>query len=374
MITTTPSVFDLSRSRSGTGGIDSFVDRHAPDVAYTHYGSGKAALRDGLAGVADPDGNVVVPAYLSPAIAEPFCDLGLETRFYAIEETLAPDFGDLEARIDDDTVAVMSVNYFGFPQPGLERIASLTDEYDCYHIDDNAHSPLSIYEGTLLGTDGDLGITTLRKLLPVPDGALLYRSDEEIRERYSPSSLAGQSDRVGSVDCRFLATSVAGAVLETSPSLYRSVESALSDGSDGSKSVDPKARYEAAKAPMSKLSASIADAADPDAIRKRRRENYRTWREVFGDRDDVTLLFDSLPTGISPYEFPVRADGSAAILAELEAAGVTGAHTWPILRESVRGNDEYETANRLSRELVALPVHQGIEPSAIDAVGDRLRR
>jgi len=270
MITTTPPS-SISPAPGRVREESTFVDRHAPDVAYTHYGSGKAALRDGLAGVADPDGNVVVPAYLSPAIAEPFCDLGLETRFYAIEETLAPDFGDLEARIDDDTVAVMSANYFGFPQPGLERIASLTDEYDCYHIDDNAHSPLSIHEGTLLGTDGDLGITTLRKLLPVPDGALLYRSDEEIRERYSPSSLAGQSDRVGSVDCRFLATSVAGAVLETSPSLYRSVESALSDGSDGSKSVDPKARYEAAKAPMSKLSASIADAADPDAIRKRRR-------------------------------------------------------------------------------------------------------
>jgi len=305
-------------------------------VAYTHYGSGKAALRDGLAGVADPDGNVVVPAYLSPAIAEPFCDLGLETRFYAIEETLAPDFGDLEARIDDDTVAVMSANYFGFPQPGLERIASLTDEYDCYHIDDNAHSPLSIHEGTLLGTDGDLGITTLRKLPGSRRGAALSIRRGDPRAVF-PSSLAGQSDRVGSVDCRFLATSVAGAVLETSPSLYRSVESALSDGSDGSKSVDPKARYEAAKAPMSKLSASIADAADPDAIRKRRRENYRTWREVFGDRDDVTLLFRLASHRDLAVRIPRPGRRFGRDSRGTRGSRCHGAHTWPILRESVRG-------------------------------------
>lgn len=372
MITTTPSVFDLSLSRSG--GIDSFVDRHAPDVASTYYGSGKVALRDGLAGVARSGGNIVIPAYLSPAIAEPFRELGLEVRFYAIEESFAPDFDDLEGRIDDETVAVMSVNYFGFPQPGLERIASLTNEYDCYHVDDNAHSPLSVHEGTLLGTVGDLGITTLRKLLPVPDGALLYRTDEEICERYSPSSLTGPSERVGTADCRFVATSVVGLILETSPFLYRSVEAALSDGADGSQSVDPEARYEAAKVPMSKLAASITDSADPDAIRDARRENYQMWRRVFGERDDVTVQYDSLPTGISPYEFPVRADDPARFLEELEAAGVAGAHTWPILRQSVRGRDEYEIANRLSRELVALPVHQGIEPSAIEAAADRLRR
>ncbi|QLK26734.1 DegT/DnrJ/EryC1/StrS family aminotransferase [Natrinema zhouii] len=374
MISATPSMFDLSVARSATGGIDSFVDRHAPDVASTYYGSGKVALRDGLAGVAHPGGNVVVPAYLSPAVVEPFRELGLEARFYAIEESFAPDVADLEGRIDDETVAVMSVNYFGFPQPGLERIASLTDEYDCYHIDDNAHSPLSVHEGTLLGTYGDLGITTLRKLLPVPDGALLYRTDEELRERYSPSPLAGPSERVGTADCRFVATSVVGAVLERSPSLYRSVEAALSDGVDGSQSVDPEARYEAAKVPMSKLSASVTDGADPDEIRETRRENYRTWRGIFDERDDVTIRYDSLPPGISPYEFPVRADDPARLLAELEAAGVAGAHTWPILRQSVRGNDEYETANRLSAELVALPVHQGIEPSEIEAAADRLRR
>ncbi|QCS42100.1 DegT/DnrJ/EryC1/StrS family aminotransferase [Natrinema versiforme] len=373
MISATPSVFDVAVSQSGSG-IDPFVDRHAPDSTHTYYGAGKVALRDGLAGLVDSGENVLVPAYLSPAVVEPFHDLGLESRFYAVEETLAPDFADLESRIDDDTAAVMSVNYFGFPQPGLERIASLSDEYDCYHVDDNAHSPLSVCDGTLLGTHGDLGITTLRKLLPVPDGALLYCTDDEVKSQFSPSSLAGRSGRIAAGDCRFVAASVAERVLETSPSLHRSVEAVLSDGAEDSSSVDPSGRYEAAKVPMSRFSAAVADAADPDAIRAARRENFRAWQEIVDGRNDLTPLFKRLPAGISPYEFPVRTSESEAFLAELEDCGVVGAHTWPILRQNVREDETYETSIRLADELVALPVHQGIEPSAIETVGDRLRR
>ncbi len=369
MIGATPSVFDASLSRSDAGGIDAYVERHAPGVGYTYYGAGKVALRDGIAGLVEPGGNVLVPAYLSPAVVEPFRELGLEPRFYALEESLAPDVADLEARMDEDTVAVTSVNYFGFPQPGLERIADLTDEYDCYHVDDNAHGPISVADGRLLGTHGDLGFTTLRKLLPVPDGALLYRAGDDVAAAFEPSSLAGTADRFGAGDCRFLATSAAETALDP---LYRSIESLLAD--DDASSVDPTARYEAAKAPMSKLSAAVADAADPDAIRDARRENFRTWARVLAGRGDLAPLYEELPTGISPYEYPVLADDPSAFLAELEDCGVAGAHTWPILRESVRGDDAYGTANRYSEAVVALPVHQGIEPADIEAVGDRLRR
>ncbi|ELY87151.1 DegT/DnrJ/EryC1/StrS family aminotransferase [Natrinema altunense] len=372
MIDATPSVFDASLSGTGAG-IDAFIDRHAPDSMHTYYGSGKVALRDGLAGLVEPGDNVVVPAFLSPAVVEPFHELGLESRYYAIEESLAPDIADLEARIDADTAAIVSVNYFGFPQPGLERIAALTDEYDCYHVDDNAHAPLSVRDGTLLGTHGDLGITTLRKLLPVPDGAVLYCTDETVTAQFAPSSLAGRSNRIATADCRFVAASIAERVLRTSPSLYRSVEALLADGTADSSSVDPDGRYEAAKVPMSKLSAIVADAVDPDAIRAARRANFRAWRRVVADREGVTPLFDRLPEGISPYEFPVRTPDRDSFLAALEERGVVGAHSWPILREAVREDDTYETSIRLADGLVALPVHQGIEPSAIEAVDDRLR-
>lgn len=107
---------------------------------------------------------------------------GLEVRYYALEADLSPAFSDLESRIDADTVAVLSINYFGFPQPGFGDVTSLAADYGCYHVDDNAHSVLSVHDGELLGTRGHLGITSLRKLLPVPDGGLLY-ADPEVTDR-----------------------------------------------------------------------------------------------------------------------------------------------------------------------------------------------
>jgi len=125
---------------------------------------------------------------------------------------------------------------------------------------------------------------------------------------------------------------------------------------------------------MSKLTSLVTDAADPDAIRTARRENYQTWQQVLADREDISMFFERLPEGISPYEFPVRARDPDAFLTALHDCGVVGAHTWPILRQSVFEADGYDTATRLSEEVVTLPVHQGIEPAAIEAAGDRLGR
>ncbi|WP_306058965.1 DegT/DnrJ/EryC1/StrS family aminotransferase [Natronococcus wangiae] len=357
---------------SGPTGIEAFVEQHARDVTY--YGSGKAALRDGLASIAEPGQNVLVPAYLPDAVVEPFCELGLEPRRYRIKETLAPDLADVERRIDADTVAVMSVNYFGFPQPGLDELTALIDEHGCYHIDDNAHAPLSVVDGTLLGTRGDLGITSLRKLLPIPDGALLYCNSDGVRERFEPSSLSGVHERFDASDCQFVAKSLAVDVFSADDRVRRSVDALVTGRRNSLAAANPADRYEAGKRPMSKLSARVVDNSDPKAIRSARRENYRTWRRVLASRDDLEVRWESLPDGICPQVFPVRTRDPERFLAELEGVGMRGAHTWPRLAESVRTDPTYETSTALARETVVLPVQQCVDPSSIRAVGEKLRR
>ncbi|RQG91264.1 DegT/DnrJ/EryC1/StrS aminotransferase family protein [Natrarchaeobius halalkaliphilus] len=372
MISGTPSLFVSSLSSERPTGIEQFVDGHTR--AYTYYGSGKAALRDGLSDLVEPGENVLVPAYLPDGVVEPLIELGLEPRYYRIRSTLAPDFGDVEARIDTNTVAVLSVNYFGFPQPGLSELSDLVSEYDCYHVDDNAHAPLSVDDGTLLGTRGHLGITSLWKLFPVPDGALLYCNDDDVADRYEPSSLAGIQDGLDRTDIRFVAKSILDDVFDADGTVRQSI-SAIVSGRGGSPSVGtPQKRYERRKTRMSKLSYRVVEDADPIGIRRTRRENYRRWRTLLTDRDDVELVYESLPEGICPQVFPVRTDRPEAFLAELEQCGIGGVHTWPRLSSSVVEEPAYETARRLSRDVLTLPVHQHIEPSTIEAVGSELRR
>lgn len=382
MISGTPSLLVASLPTQQPTGIESFVDRYAREFVF--YGSGKVALRDGIAELvdsvpdSDPDAeqNVLVPAYLPDAVVEPIHELGLDSRYYAVEPTFAPDFVDLERRLDDDTVAVVSVNYFGFPQPGLDELMAIVDDYDCYHIDDNAHAPLSVDHGTLLGTRGDLGITSLWKLLPIPNGAILYCNEDAIADQFEPSSLAGIRDRIDTADCQYILKSVVRELLDTAPPVRHSFDALLARRRSSSSTPavgTPADRYEAWKTPMSKLSSYVVDDVDPAAIRSVRRENYRTWQRLLVGYDEFDPVFGSLPEGICPQAFPVRASQPHAFIDELERCGVDGVHTWPRLSQAVLDEPAYETATQLSREIITLPVHQHVDATAIEAVGERLQ-
>lgn len=371
MINPTPSLFVSSCSKRCPRGVESFLDRQADE--YVFYGAGKIALRDGVAGLVEPGQNVLVPAYLPDAVAEPLYDLQLEVRYYALEETLAPNIADLESRLDDETAAICSVNYFGTPQPAIERIQSLADDYGCYHIDDNAHGAFSVDDGTLLGTRGDIGFTSLWKLFPIPNGAVLYLNSENARERYRPSSLATVRERFDTADGRFVLTSMLRELLADRRSVQHTIETLLSRGDEPAVG-GPKARYDDAKRPMSKLAMSVLENADPLSIRRRRRGNYRAWQRVFADCDDVTFVLESLPAGICPQVAPVRTDDPEAFRTTLERAGIGGVNGWPRLSSTVRDDPTYETARRLSTEVRTLPVHQQIDPAEIDAIGETLRQ
>ncbi|MCU4974220.1 DegT/DnrJ/EryC1/StrS family aminotransferase [Halobacteria archaeon AArc-m2/3/4] len=370
MISGTPSLFVWSLSELRPTGITPFVRQHADH--HWLYGSGKAALRDALSTVASPGENVLIPSYLPDAVVEPIRELGLEARHYAISPDLSPDFADLEDRIDDRTLAVMSVNYFGFPQPGLEELSSIVDDYDCYHIDDNAHAALSVDDGVLLGTRGHIGITSLWKLLPIPNGAILYLNDDSIADRFEPSQLAGPSDTLGPADGRFVVKSIAADLLDSHTTVRNSVN-ALLFGRDGETAAsDPIDRYEASKTRMSKLSVRVMEDADPESIRTRRRANYRAWQRVLEDRPDADVLFPELPSGICPQVCPVHTQHSRRFRRTLQRCGVGGVFSWPRLSPDVLDDPAYETATRLSQEIVALPVHQQVDPKSIESIGDRL--
>lgn len=351
-------------------GVIAFIDRYASWTMC--YGSGKVALRDGLANLVEFGESVLLPAYLPDAVSEPFRELGLEARYYAVEEHLAPDLADLETRIDDETTAVMSVDYFGFPTPGLAEFTALIDDYDCYHIDDSAHAPLSVDDGTLLGTRGHLGITSLWKLLPIPDGAVLYCNDDAVAEAYTPSNCAGVRDGVTGDDWQFVCNSIVFDVLDRNDRIRDAIDVILAL-SETVSVPGPNERYEAGKSRMSKLSSYVLDNADPQALRRDRRANYLAWRRLLDTRDGVELLYETLPPGICPQVVPVRAANPQRFREVLDRCGVPDVTTWPRLSPAVVEDPQYETATRLSQELLVLPVHRHVDPTTIETVGKRLR-
>lgn len=128
------------------------------------------ALLEGLRGIGVGACDcVMLPEFICRELLASVHLLGAETVFYPVDEQLRPLVFPECAGLK----AVLAVDYFGFPQD-LAPFQKLCDDTGAVLIEDNAHGFLSRdTSGQLLGCRSDLGILSLRKTFPVPDGAAL---------------------------------------------------------------------------------------------------------------------------------------------------------------------------------------------------------
>lgn len=363
--------------RPRAGGIRTYLAEHGGS-RFAFYGYGKVAMRDGLdvalANRSDTT-NVVLPAYLPHGIIEPFREAGLEPRYYRCDRTLRPNVDDIEGLLDGESLAVVLTHYFGCPQPtgDIAAMRGLCEEYDAVLIDDNAHASLSTTgrDGRLLGTLGDLGITSLRKLLPIPNGAALFLSNPDLSEDRLARS--GVHDGYTTGDYRYcvrsLGRSMGGRpVLKRTLSMLRWLRERRSgttayDHKASVAAADPRAIYEAAKVPMSRLSHRVIDRVDPLAVIAARRANYRCWDRAIRDLDGIEPVFPSLSDGVCPQYYPILVEDPDD-LGPLEGV----ATPWPPLPREIEDNDDFGTENHLATHLHTLPVHQGLDLRGLGAL------
>lgn len=340
------------------------------------YGSGKAALRDGLDAVGcGPESNVILPAYIPRGVLQPIRELGAEPRLHGIQRDLTPTIEDIEEAIDEKTAAILVVNYFGFPQSTFDAIHEIASDWGAVVIDDNAHAPLSREGSQLLGTRGSVGFTSLRKGFPVPDGAFLYL-DAEVASAIEPSTYA----RIRSTPTLRDSIDVLSSLLRrndlTAPLPERALrvrQSGPTGQTNGQSSGWKTARntYEQAKQPMSALSAHVVKRIPAEKIVDARRRVYRAWLDGITDMEPV---FGDLPNAVCPQYCPMLASDPASAVTALDAAGVGGVHTWPPLPTEVRTDDEFATSRWLADHLLTLPVHRDIPIAAVSDAIDSLDR
>ena len=126
------------------------------------------------------DQKILLPGYIGISVNEgsgvfdPIAEYQIGYEFYKVKEDLSTDLVDFKARILNGNVkAALVIHYFGFLQSDIKTIAELCRENNVLLIEDCAHTLTSTYEGTLLGQFGDVGLFSLHKILPVPDGGIL---------------------------------------------------------------------------------------------------------------------------------------------------------------------------------------------------------
>jgi hypothetical protein len=280
--------------------------------SFRFYSLGRHALAEALraAGIGEND-KVLLPEFLCRDILASLHTVGAEAAWYPVGEDLRPAS---PAKNWSDARAVLAVNYFGFPQ-SLEPFRAYAVRTGAMVIEDNAHGFLSRDEnGMWLGTRADVGIFSLRKTLPIADGAALLAVNQKIAQALgAPLVPAGRgyAQRVA-WKAKARKVPVAGIAAANALTDCTRLLRWLRSG-DAIPRPDEAAERTIPCSPAAHrgLMKNLA-ALDIDEEVKRRRKLYRE-AEATAISLGLVRLFQELPALVSPYGFPLRTGSNSAM-------------------------------------------------------------
>ena len=144
----------------------------------TYFAHARTALKSGLTFLGCKSGDrILVPEYICDALIHPIRHLDIIPVYYPVDDQFNPLWECLSQLVFPKACrAIVMVHYFGQPQDIL-RFQRFSKKHNLFLIEDNAHGFGGRNSGRLLGTFGDIGIVSPRKLLNTKYGGQLYVSD-----------------------------------------------------------------------------------------------------------------------------------------------------------------------------------------------------
>jgi hypothetical protein len=274
------------------------LDLPAGERAWLH--SGRAALR-WLGSRFGAPARVLLPAYICDSVIEAF---GVPL-FYHVDAALRIDWPALtEAAARERPAALLLVHYFGRLQDRA-GLAAFRDRFPGVAIvEDLSHSLLNAPGRQGLHGLADYGVASLRKLLPVPDGAVVV----DYRGR-------GLPDLPAATPPPSTATRLA-ALASGSFQLFHRAELELD--------------REAPLAAASEVTREIVARVPAADLRARRRANWHALADALRGAAEVRPLHADLPPGVAPLGYPVRCRNRHDLGRRLSDAGVEAVVHWPL--------------------------------------------
>ena len=139
------------------------------------FNTGRSAIEYLLRYVISFESNstVLLPAFVCTSVIDAFKRVVIKYTFYSIKENLEIDIDDLKRKMTPNVRAIFVIQFFGMYQTDYtyEFLKEMQNN-GIIIIEDISHS-LYTYHPKYIGF-GDYVIGSLRKWLPIPDGAVLY--------------------------------------------------------------------------------------------------------------------------------------------------------------------------------------------------------
>ncbi|MBL7094301.1 DegT/DnrJ/EryC1/StrS aminotransferase family protein [candidate division KSB1 bacterium] len=301
---------------------------------------------------------VLVPAYICNVIESPFKEMGVEIEYFDSNWDLTPDFNLIESKITKNTKALLWVNYFGFPAP-FKQIKEFCDKHNLFFIEDNAHGFLSKYQGKWLGTIGDISITSIRKSLPIVNGAILRINNKAIFQKHSYQlEKLHHADSLIKYVRNYLLWYFKSKGMINKRSDRNSQDHVVYDfGNSLVQFPDPILDIR-----INSITLIIIKSLNYEIFylnRRRSVERVNKFIKIL-EKYSFSSLFNNIPKGTIPLQIPLiwqeEEKRMKEVLRYFNRYGVE-AFYWPDLPDCVvRNNQKYQIANRLRNKLLHFPI------------------
>lgn len=117
---------------------------------------------------------VLIPDYLCEIVEVTLRSFNLKIIKYEIKDDFTISLQSLKSKLKLNNVkALILVNYFGFPQK-INSIKKICKKNKILIIEDNSHGHGGKVDNKLLGTRGDFGFSSPRKVFKIYSGGVLY--------------------------------------------------------------------------------------------------------------------------------------------------------------------------------------------------------
>lgn len=137
------------------------------------FALGRTAFYYGLIKLSiDKSNKILLPNYICKSLLVPINKLNLNYRYYRINNNFEPNFDDIKKKINPGDYLLI-VHYFGQAQ-NLMRILKFCKKNKIKLIEDNAHGYSGEFKQKKLGTFGEIGFSSPRKILNTLTGGILY--------------------------------------------------------------------------------------------------------------------------------------------------------------------------------------------------------
>jgi len=335
-------VYSTPSLRNGCFEIEEWLGTDA--IRYFSYGRFAMASAFRVSGVG-PGDTVALPEFICRELLSSVASVGATVLFYAVDEKL--NLASPPSRFEG-AKAIVAVNYFGFPQD-LTSFRKISEQTGAVLIEDNAHGFLSRdADGVPLGRRAPLAVFSLRKTLPLANGAALVANDPLFAARLpeQPSFIDENSGAIFLLK-RYLRSlvpytgiSLCRSVIAITRLFRRGVTGHAIPPSDP----EGEIRLPASSAPCNGLVEQIRKINESEEISRRRNLYLAVCDEI--SQLGGAPVFNGLPEGVAPYVFPFRStdESLGKIHHRLAELGLE-CHLWPDLPDAVAGSAKAHYTN-----------------------------